>query len=104
MASFYAVGLNAAFMQTYVGGVSCPLLCNKRFVNHGVLLVGYQKSGFAPLRLGNRPYWILKNSWGPHWGDQGFYKLCRGAGECGINTMVSAAVKVTLPSSSIQQQ
>ena len=90
------MGLNAAFMQTYVGGVSCPLLCNKKFVNHGVLLVGYQKSGFAPLRLGNRPYWILKNSWGPHWGDQGFYKLCRGMGECGINTMVSAvaAVKV----------
>lgn len=85
-----AIGLNAAFMQTYVHGVSCPLLCSKHFVNHGVLLVGYQESGYAPLRFSNKPYWIIKNSWGPHWGEQGFYKLCRGLGECGMNTMVSA--------------
>ncbi|KAI5058319.1 hypothetical protein GOP47_0026489 [Adiantum capillus-veneris] len=85
-----AIGLNAVFMQTYVRGVSCPLICSKHFVNHGVLLVGYQDSGYAPLRLSNKPYWIIKNSWGPHWGEQGFYKLCRGTGECGMNTMVSA--------------
>ncbi|KAG0493690.1 hypothetical protein HPP92_004684 [Vanilla planifolia] len=35
-----AVGLNAVFMQTYMGGVSCPLICSKRRVNHGVVLVG----------------------------------------------------------------
>lgn len=93
-----AVGLNAAFMQTYVGGVSCPLLCSKKFVNHGVLLVGYQESGFTPLRLTNKPYWILKNSWGPRWGEQGFYKLCRGLGECGMNTMVSAVAAKVIPS------
>ncbi|MCO5592682.1 hypothetical protein L7F22_046685 [Adiantum nelumboides] len=91
-----AIGLNAAFMQTYVRGVSCPLICSKHFVNHGVLLVGYQESGYAPLRFSNKPYWILKNSWGPRWGEQGFYKLCRGLGECGMNTMVSAvAAKVS---------
>ncbi|KAL2927386.1 putative cysteine protease RD19D [Bienertia sinuspersici] len=87
-----AVGLNAVFMQTYVGGVSCPLICGKRWINHGVLLVGYAEKGYSILRFGYKPYWIIKNSWGAKWGENGYYKLCRGHGMCGINTMVSAVV------------
>ncbi|OMO54255.1 hypothetical protein COLO4_36541 [Corchorus olitorius] len=85
-----AIGLNAVFMQTYIGGVSCPLICGKRWLNHGVLLVGYGAKGFSILRLGNQPYWIIKNSWGKRWGENGYYRLCRGHGMCGMNTMVSA--------------
>lgn len=85
-----AVAINAVFMQTYIGGVSCPLICSKRNVNHGVLLVGYGSKGFSLLRLSNKPYWIIKNSWGKKWGDDGYYKLCRGYSMCGINSMVSA--------------
>ncbi|KAL4198331.1 hypothetical protein AMTRI_Chr03g139660 [Amborella trichopoda] len=87
-----AVGVNAAFLQTYIGGVSCPLICSKRHVNHGVLLVGYGAKGFAPLRLGNRPFWIIKNSWSDRWGEHGYYRLCKGHGMCGIHTMASAVV------------
>ncbi|KAJ4720714.1 Cysteine proteinase [Melia azedarach] len=87
-----AIGLNAIFMQTYIGGVSCPLICGKRWLNHGVLLVGYGAKGFSILRLGNQPYWIIKNSWGKQWGEHGYYRLCRGHGMCGMNTMVSAVV------------
>ncbi|XP_068490381.1 probable cysteine protease RD19D [Phaseolus vulgaris] len=87
-----AVGLNAIFMQTYIGGVSCPLICSKKWLNHGVLLVGYRAKGFSILRLGNKPYWIIKNSWGKRWGVDGYYKLCRGHGMCGMNTMVSTAM------------
>eukprot|EP00245_Coleochaete_scutata_P016469 TRINITY_DN7704_c0_g1_i1.p1 TRINITY_DN7704_c0_g1~~TRINITY_DN7704_c0_g1_i1.p1 ORF type:complete len:382 (+),score=87.73 TRINITY_DN7704_c0_g1_i1:75-1220(+) len=87
-----AVGINAAFMQTYMGGVSCPLLCNRHHLDHGVLLVGYGKSGFSPARLRHKPYWVIKNSWGAHWGEEGYYKICRGKGECGLNTLVSAVV------------
>lgn len=86
------MGVNAIFMQTYIGGVSCPLICSKKRLNHGVLLVGYGAKGFSILRLGNKPYWIIKNSWGKKWGEDGYYKLCRGHGMCGINTMVSAAM------------
>ncbi|GJN32303.1 hypothetical protein PR202_gb20800 [Eleusine coracana subsp. coracana] len=92
-----AVALNAAFMQTYVGGVSCPLLCPRAFVNHGVLLVGYGARGFAALRLGYRPYWIIKNSWGKQWGEDGYYRLCRGRSMCGVDTMVSAVAVATPP-------
>ncbi|KAI4384053.1 hypothetical protein MLD38_009824 [Melastoma candidum] len=87
-----AVGLNAIFMQTYIGGVSCPIICGKRWVNHGVLLVGYGSKGYSILRLGNRPYWIMKNSWGKRWGEHGYYRLCRGQGMCGMNTMVSSVL------------
>ncbi|KAL6586448.1 putative cysteine protease rd19d [Orobanche minor] len=85
-----SVGLNAVFMQTYIGGVSCPLICGKKWINHGVLLVGYGSKGFSILRLGNKPYWIIKNSWGKRWGENGYYSLCKGHGMCGMNTMVSS--------------
>lgn len=84
-----AVGINAAFMQTYVAGVSCPYICNKQNLDHGVLLVGYGAAGYAPGRFKEKPFWIIKNSWGPDWGEDGYYKLCRGHNVCGINTMVS---------------
>ncbi|KAK4430984.1 putative cysteine protease RD19D [Sesamum alatum] len=90
-----AVGLNAVFMQTYIGGVSCPLICGKRWINHGVLLVGYGSRGYSILRLGYKPYWIIKNSWGKRWGEHGYYRLCRGHGMCGMNTMVSAVMTQT---------
>ncbi|XP_065869731.1 probable cysteine protease RD19D [Euphorbia lathyris] len=87
-----AVGVNAVFMQTYIGGVSCPLICGKKRINHGVLLVGYGEKGYSILRFGMKPYWIIKNSWGEKWGEEGYYRLCRGHGMCGINTMASAVI------------
>ncbi|KAG8380548.1 hypothetical protein BUALT_Bualt06G0027100 [Buddleja alternifolia] len=90
-----AVGLNAVFMQTYIGGVSCPLICGKKWLNHGVLLVGYGSRGYSILRFGYKPYWIIKNSWGKRWGEQGYYRLCKGHGMCGMNTMVSAVMTKT---------
>ena len=51
-------------------------------LDHGVLVVGYDAEAADP-------YWIVKNSWGPTWGDQGFIKITQksannGEGECGI--------------------
>lgn len=93
-----AVGINAAFMQTYVGGVSCPYICNKQTLDHGVLLVGYGAAGYAPGRFKEKPFWIIKNSWGPDWGEGGYYKLCRGHNVCGINTMVSTVAAANIES------
>ncbi|PWA95675.1 peptidase C1A [Artemisia annua] len=88
-----AVALNAVYMQTYVGGVSCPYVCSKR-LNHGVLLVGYGAAGYSETRKTKKPYWIIKNSWGPEWGENGYYKICKGHNVCGVDSMVSAVVAV----------
>lgn len=86
-----AVAINAVYMQTYIGGVSCPFVCSKK-LDHGVLLVGYGESGFSPIRMKEKPYWIIKNSWGPTWGEQGYYKICKGPNVCGVDSMVSTVV------------
>uniref|UniRef100_A0A2P2K4F0 Uncharacterized protein MANES_18G018400 n=1 Tax=Rhizophora mucronata TaxID=61149 RepID=A0A2P2K4F0_RHIMU len=84
-----AVGINAVFMQTYIGGVSCPFICSRR-QDHGVLLVGYGSAGYAPIRFKEKPFWIIKNSWGANWGENGYYKICRGRNICGVDSMVSS--------------
>lgn len=89
-----AIAINAMWMQTYIGGVSCPYVCSKS-QDHGVLLVGFGSSGYAPIRLKEKPYWIIKNSWGAMWGEHGYYKICRGPHNmCGMDTMVSTVAAV----------
>jgi cathepsin F len=88
-----AIGINAVFMQTYIGKVSCPYVCSKR-MDHGVLLVGFGSAGYAPLRFKEKPYWIIKNSWGENWGEEGNYKLCRGRDICGVESMVSTVAAI----------
>lgn len=81
-----AIGINSFPMQFYFGGIAHPwkFFCDPNALDHGVLIVGYGKQG-------NKPYWIIKNSWGPRWGRKGYYYIYRGDGSCGLNTMCSSA-------------
>jgi len=84
-----AIGINAGPMQWYHGGVANPwkLLCNPKSLDHGVAIVGFGVDG--------KNYWTIRNSWGPSWGEKGYYRIVRGTGACGLNTDVSTATGIT---------
>ncbi|CAD6232013.1 GSCOCG00001700001-RA-CDS [Cotesia congregata] len=88
-----AIGINANAMQFYMGGISHPFkfLCSHDNLDHGVLIVGYGVHTY-PLFKRVMPFWIVKNSWGTGWGEQGYYRVYRGDGTCGLNTDVSSAI------------
>jgi cathepsin F len=88
-----SIGINANAMQFYMGGVSHPwsFLCSKDGIDHGVLIVGFGIHHY-PLFKTDMPFWIVKNSWGPTWGESGYYRVYRGDGTCGVNQMASSAI------------
>merc|ERR1719157_234237 len=53
-------------------------------IDHGVLLVGYGEED-------GEKYWKIQNSWGPDWGEDGFFRILRGQDESAIESMGEAA-------------
>lgn len=72
-----AVAIDATSLALYSSGIYSDENCDPSGLNHGVLIVGYGTEN-------GQDYWIVKNSWGPSWGDQGYFKLLRGTNECGV--------------------
>jgi cysteine peptidase B len=78
-----SIAVDATSWQTYQGGVMTN--CQATQVDHGVLAVGYDLTA-------QPPYWIIKNSWGPLWGESGYIRIEFGQNECLITTVPSSSV------------
>ncbi|THD21334.1 Secreted cathepsin L 2 [Fasciola hepatica] len=78
-----SVAVDAHQFQQYSGGIFGGTLCSATHLNHAVLVVGYGLEKGVP-------YWIIKNSWSPEWGEKGYMRLIRDRGNtCGIATDAS---------------
>jgi len=74
-----------AFMQ-YKSGIYSNPNCDVDNLDHAVLTVGYGTED-------GQDYWLVKNSWGAYWGDQGYFKMARNANNmCGIASNAVIAI------------
>eukprot|EP01091_Cochliopodium_minus_P011395 TRINITY_DN320_c0_g1_i1.p1 TRINITY_DN320_c0_g1~~TRINITY_DN320_c0_g1_i1.p1 ORF type:complete len:384 (+),score=116.33 TRINITY_DN320_c0_g1_i1:41-1153(+) len=74
-----AINVAAAAWVDYESGIytGCPQ--TNVDIDHVVLLVGYGVENGSP-------YWLVRNSWSPKWGDEGYIKLYRHTSAfCGID-------------------
>lgn len=84
-----AIQADQFVFQFYKKGVITDDSCGSRGnIDHGVLAVGYG----ADVET-NHPYFLIKNSWGGSWGDEGYVKLGRSSknkfGMCAVLKMAS---------------
>lgn len=65
----------------YNDGIWHEPQCSSENLNHGALLVGYGTDEYE------REYYILKNSFGSNWGEDGYFRMSRNhMNHCGIAT------------------
>jgi len=76
-----AIEADKTVFQMYTKGVITGSQCGTT-LDHGVLAVGYGEEN-------GTEYFLVKNSWGPGWGDKGFVKI--GATDDNVCGILSAA-------------
>jgi len=74
-----AIEADQGVFQGYQGGILNSADCGTN-LDHGVLIVGHGSEG-------GQDYWVVRNSWGPSWGEKGYIRIADVAGQgiCGIN-------------------
>jgi len=82
-----SICVDAEIWQFYVGGVIQDF-CGTD-LDHCVLIVGYED--YTTWFGETVPIWIIRNSWGADWGENGYIYVERGYDLCGV------ADEVTLP-------
>jgi len=78
-----SIAMDAGILQSYSSGIIDPTAgeCSTTSLDHAILIVGYGVEG-------TKPFWIVRNSWGTSWGEEGYFRIIRGKGACGLNAGV----------------
>ena len=79
-----SVAIDASAFFSYVSGIMSSGCSTS--LDHGVAVVGYGTQG-------TQNFWIVRNSWGTNWGEQGYVRMLNtgvnNEGTCGINMKAS---------------
>ncbi|KAI6659992.1 Cathepsin L [Oopsacas minuta] len=77
--------------QVYSSGIFYDEDCDPNNLNHAMLLVGYGTEE-------KEDYWIVKNSWGTEWGNEGYVMMSRNRNDnCGIAELAFSAIITLIP-------
>lgn len=76
---------NAPF-TSYTGGILDDNECSIYLIDHAVACVGYGTENSVD-------YWIVRNSWGKDWGEEGYVRMIRNKNnKCGIASQAFIAI------------
>jgi len=79
-----SICVDAEPWQDYTGGVMMASDCSNS-LDHCVQLVGYDMTN-------STPFWIVRNSWGLDWGENGYIRLQYGQDTCGCADEATSAI------------
>jgi cathepsin X len=65
-------------LETYTGGIFYDTTGDTDIV-HDISVVGFGVEN-------GTKYWTVRNSWGTHWGESGFFRVVRGINNIGIES------------------
>jgi len=82
-------------LELYTGGIYCDDTGDLS-TDHVISVVGWGVSEEG------EKYWTVRNSWGSHWGEGGYFRICRGVNNIAIESSCSWATPLDTWTTGVQ--